>query len=137
MVQATLDDDELFGEAAEELAEDVTSHLDEAQEALPDPEQVWQAEADNVLGVLNTLRSTLDVDEANRHLREAKKWYAVAERADVFSDETELAQRIETIESTIVSLDSVRSEVGSVASTLPGLREALQDTGDTEAATGD
>ena len=65
--QSTLADDDLFGEAAA---------------SLPDADAVWDVEADNVLGVLNTLRSALDVGDAADHLRQAKKTFIVGRRAD-------------------------------------------------------
>lgn len=71
--QSTLSDDDLFGEAAEEMREEVETHLDNAQTALPDATSVWQTNADNVLGALNGLRSALDADDAEEHLRQAKR----------------------------------------------------------------
>ena len=73
MSQSTLNDDELFGEAASEMREDVEESLAEAWDELPDPDDVWETDADNVLGVLNGLRSALDVGDAEEHLRDAKK----------------------------------------------------------------
>jgi hypothetical protein len=37
MAQTTLDDDDLFSEAASEMREDVESSLEKARAALPDP----------------------------------------------------------------------------------------------------
>jgi hypothetical protein len=71
MSQSTLDDDDLFGEAASEMRTDVEASLAAAREELPAPDEVWTADADNTLGVLNALRSALDVAGAGEHLREA------------------------------------------------------------------
>ena len=95
MSQSTLDDEDLFGEAAEEMRTDVEEHLAGARDELPDPDDVWHTDADNVLGVLNALRSELDVGEAREHLRQAKKWYTMGERADAFDDPEDLAAGIE------------------------------------------
>ena len=64
MSQATLDDDELFDEAASEMREDVESSLDDARAALPESDDIWDAEADNTLGVLNGLKEGLDAGDA-------------------------------------------------------------------------
>ena len=77
MSQATLDDDELFDEAATEMREDVETSLAEARAALPAADAVWEAEADNTLGVLNGLKGALDTGDATDHLRDAKKWFAI------------------------------------------------------------
>lgn len=127
MGQATLDDDDLFGEAADELREDVIGHLDAAEAALPDPDAIWSAEAGNVLGVLNTLRSNLEVDEATEALRQARKWYSLGERADAFEGETELGDRMDALEETVEQLQDMQADVAGVASTLPELRERLEE----------
>ncbi|MFW5903632.1 MAG: DUF5790 family protein, partial [Halolamina sp.] len=46
MSQTTLDD-ELFGEAASEMREDVESSLAAARESLPDADAVWETDAEN------------------------------------------------------------------------------------------
>ncbi|MFB6219679.1 MAG: DUF5790 family protein, partial [Halobacteriaceae archaeon] len=86
MSQATLDDDDLFGEAASEMRADVEEHLAAAREELPEADDVWEIEAENALGALNALRSALDAGAAADHLRDAKKWYTMGERADAFDD---------------------------------------------------
>jgi hypothetical protein len=80
MAQSTLDDDELFSEAASEMREDVESSLEQARDALPEKDAIWDVDSENTLGVLNTLNSALDTADATDHLRDAKKWYAVGER---------------------------------------------------------
>ena len=64
MSQATLEDDELFDEAASEMREDVEASLAEARGALPEADAIWDVEADNTLGVLNALKGALDVGDA-------------------------------------------------------------------------
>ena len=129
MAQATLDDDDLFGEAAGELREDVETHLEAAWTALPAADDVWRAEADNVLGVLNTLRTSLDSEDAGEHLRAARKWYTVGERAGAFDSDGDLAESIEQLSETLDRIDRVKEDVGEVASTLPALRETLAASG--------
>jgi len=136
MSQTTLGDDELFGEAAEEMRADVEAHLDQARAELPAAADVWETEADNVLGVLNGLRSALDVDGAEDHLRQAKKWYTMGERADAFEDADDLAAAIEELESLIASIDEAHADVSDLTNAVPELRGALQefegDAGDDE-----
>ena len=84
MSQATLDDDDLFDEAASEMREDVESSLAAARETLPAAAAIWDVEADNTLGVLNGLKGALDTGDAAAHVRDAKKWYAVGTEADAF-----------------------------------------------------
>jgi len=127
MSQATFDDDELFGEAAAETREDVEQHLSAAREELPTADAVWATDADNILGVLNGLKSALDTGEAREHLRQAKKWYTLGERADAFEDADDLAAEIETIEELLETIDAAHDDVGELTGTVPGLRSSLQD----------
>src|SRR6056297_2240956 len=114
MSQSTLDEDELFGEAASEVREDVETSLDEATAALPDADHVWEVDADNTLGALNALRSALDVGDAEDALRDAKKWYTMGERADAFDDADDLAEEIEAVEGLIEDVEDAREQVGDL-----------------------
>ncbi|MFB6087918.1 MAG: DUF5790 family protein [Haloarculaceae archaeon] len=127
MSQSTLDDDELFGEAASEVRSDVETHLDAAEDALPEADDVWEIDGDNTLGTLNALRSALDAGEASDHLRDAKKWYTMGERADAFEDADDLAERIDRVEDLVEQIGSVRESVGDLTSTLPDLRGDLAE----------
>jgi hypothetical protein len=127
MSQTTLGDDELFGEAAAEMRADVENHLEQARAELPAAADVWESEADNVLGVLNGLRSALDVGDAEEHLRQAKKWYTMGERADAFEDAADLATAIEELESLIESIDEAHADVSDLTNAVPELRGALQE----------
>jgi len=127
MSQSTLDDDDLFGEAADEMRDDVESHLADARAELPAPESIWETSADNVLGVLNGLKSALDVGEAVDHLRQAKKWFTLGSRADAFENPDELEAEIEAVEELIETVDSASDEVSELTSTIPALRGELQD----------
>jgi len=127
MSQSTFDDDELFGEAASEMRADVEESLAAARGELPDPDAVWDVDADNTLGVLNALRSALDTGDAEDHLRDAKKWYTMAERADAFDDASDLAEDIEETEDLLGDVEDAAEQVGELTSTIPQLRGALED----------
>lgn len=128
MSQATLDDDELFSEAATDIRADVEEALKQARAALPAADAIWTVEAENTLGVLNSLRSALDTGDAADHLREAKKWYTMGERAGAFEDD-ELEEEIELIESLFERIDQAHEESGELAATLPDLRGDLEGLG--------
>jgi len=130
MSQSTLDDDELFGEAADELRSDVETHLDAARAELPDADAVWDADADNVLGVLNGLAAALDVGEAEAELRQAKKWFSVGERADAFDDAEDLAAAIEDVDEALSLVVEAGEQVNALTGTMPELRAALQTDDD-------
>ncbi len=130
MSQATLgDDEELFGEAANEMREDVESSLEAAWAALPDADDVWETDADNVLGALNGLNSALEVGDAEDHLRDAKKWFTMGQRADAFDDADDLEADIEALEDAITDIAEAGEQVGELTSTIPALRGTLQDAG--------
>ncbi|SIS18803.1 DUF5790 family protein [Natronorubrum thiooxidans] len=130
MSQATLgDDEELFGEAANEMREDVESSLEDAWDALPDAEAVWETDADNVLGVLNGLNSALNVGDAEEQLRDAKKWFTMGQRADAFEDADDLETEIEALDEAIEDISEAGEQVGELTSTIPALRGTLQDAG--------
>ena len=126
MSQTTLDDD-LFDEAAAEVRADVEEHLQAAREALPGVEDIWDVEADNTLGVLNALRSALDVAGASERLRDAKKWYTMGDRADAFEDAEDLASEIDEIEGVLEDLETAHEAVGELTTTLPELRATLAE----------
>ena len=130
MSQASLIDDDLFGEAASEMREDVEESLEAAREALPTADEIWEVDGDNVLGTLNGLKSALDAGDAEKHLREAKKWYTMGERADAFEDADDLTEAIETIESAVADVESAHEQAGSLATTIPGLRKSLESMDD-------
>ncbi|SEO64206.1 hypothetical protein SAMN05216388_101619 [Halorientalis persicus] len=127
MGQTTLDDDDLFDEAASEMREDVEESLAKAREALPEGDAIWDVDADNTLGVLNGLRSALDPGEAQDHLTDAKKWYTMGDRADAFEDADDLAEEIETLEEVFADIEDAHEQVSDLASTVPELRGALDD----------
>ena len=127
MSQSTLDDDELFGEAASEMREDVEASLSEARAVLPAADDIWAVEADNTLGVLNALKGALDVEDAEEHLRDAKKWYTMGERADAFEDADDLEEAITDLEELIEDVETAREQVGDLTSTIPQLRGTLED----------
>jgi len=127
MSQSTLDDDELFGEAASEMRSDVEESLAAARGALPEADDIWEVDADNTLGVLNALNSALDVGDARDNLRDAKKWYTMGERADAFEDADDLAADIEAVEDLIEDVEGASEQVGELTSTIPQLRGALED----------
>ncbi|WP_252699990.1 DUF5790 family protein [Natronosalvus vescus] len=133
MSQASLDDDELFGEAASEMRSDVEASLAAAWEALPAADDIWETDAENVLGVLNGLKSALDVGDAEDHLRDAKKWYTMGERADAFDDADDLEEEIEAIETALEDITSAGEQVGDLTATIPALRGTLAEAdGDDE-----
>lgn len=133
MSQATLDDDELFDEAASEMREDVESSLAEAREALPEADAVWDTDADNTLGVLNALKGALDTGDAEDHLRDAKKWFAMGKKADAFEDAEDLEADIAELEELLEDIVTAHEQVSELASTVPELRGALEDAeGDDE-----
>jgi hypothetical protein len=127
MSQSALDDDELFGEAANEMRSDVEESLEATRDALPDPEAVWDTDADNVLGVLNGLKTGLDVGDAADHLKEAKKWFTMGQRADAFEDADDLAEEIEELEALVGDVETAHDQVDDLTSTIPELKGALED----------
>ena len=127
MSQATLDDDDLFDEAAAEMREDVETSLAAAKSSLPAPDDVWEAEADNTLGVLNGLKGALDAGDAEEHLRDAKKWFAIGRKADAFEDAADLEAEIEALEATLSGIADAHEQVGELTATIPELRGALED----------
>jgi hypothetical protein len=134
MSQATLDDDELFDEAATEMREDVESSLDAARAALPEADAVWEAEADNTLGVLNGLKGALDTGDAESHLRDAKKWFAIGKKADAFEDADDLEADIADLEETLERITTAHEQVSELTAAIPELRALLEDAeGDDDA----
>jgi hypothetical protein len=134
MSQTTLDDDDLFSEAASEMREDVESSLADAREELPAADDVWNIEGDNSLAVLNTLSTALDTGDAAEHLRDAKKWYTMGTEADAFEDGEDLAADIEALESVLADIEGAHEAADELSSTVPELKTALEEAnGETEA----
>ena len=127
MSQTALDDDELFGEAATEMRSDVESSLEEAWAALPEADEIWETDAENVLGVLNGLKTALDAGDAEDHLRDAKKWYTMGERAGAFDDGEDLEAELAALEDAIGDVADAGEQVGELTATIPGLRGTLAE----------
>ncbi|QSG06136.1 DUF5790 family protein [Halapricum desulfuricans] len=127
MSQATFDDDELFDEAATDMRADVEGSLEQAREALPDAEAIWETDADNTLGALNGLKTALDVGDAEEALRDAKKWYTMGERADAFEDADDLEAAIAEVEDLIADIEAAHEAVGDLTGTIPAIKSALED----------
>lgn len=139
MSQSTLDDDELLGEAASEIREDVEANMDDARSELPSAERIWAVDAENTLGVLNSLKSSLDVGDAAESLRDARKWFMVGERADAFEDPEALEEELDELAALIETIETAQGQVGELASTVPELRGELEEagTGGTEESDGE
>lgn len=129
MSQSTLDDEELLGEAANEIRADVETHIEAARSELPSAEAVWAVDAENTLGVLNSLKSSLDVGEAADHLRDARKWFMVGERTDAFEDADSLEEELDDLAELIGTVEEAREQVNDLASTVPELRGELEEAG--------
>ena len=127
MSQSTFDDDELFGEAASEMRTEVEEAIAAARAELPDADDIWDAEADNTLGVMNALKGALDTGDAAAELREAKKQFVIGQRADAFEDGDDLESEIEDVEALLGDIDAAHEQAAELASTLPGLRGSLED----------
>jgi hypothetical protein len=132
MSQSTLDDDELFGEAATEMRADVEESLAAAREELPAADDVWEVDADNTLGVLNGLKGALDTGDAVSHLRDAKKWYTMGERADAFEDADDLKEDLEELQELVEDITGAHEDVSELTRTIPGLRSELEELEDDE-----
>jgi len=132
MSQSTLDDDELFGEAATEMRADVEESLAAAREELPASEDIWEVDADNTLGVLNALKGALDTGDAVDHLRDAKKWYTMGERADAFEDAEDLKTELEELQELVEEIVAAHDDVSELTKTIPGLRGTLEEIEDEE-----
>ncbi|MGQ5516122.1 DUF5790 family protein [Halococcus saccharolyticus] len=130
MSQSTFEDDDLFDEAAADVRTDVEEHLAAARDALPESDAIWTVEADNTLGVLNALGQALDTGDAAERLRDAKKWYAMGERADAFDDADDLAKQIEELETVIEDVETAHDHASALSSTVPELRGALDEAGE-------
>jgi hypothetical protein len=126
MGQATLDD-ELFTEAASEMRADVETSLAQARQELPSGDDIWEADASNTLGVLNAMRSALELEAATDHLRDAKKWYTMGEKADAFDDGDDLAAEIEAVADVVAEVEAAGEQVGEPTSTIPQLKSALDE----------
>lgn len=137
MSQTSFDDEELFGEAASEMRTAVEEALADARAALPEADEIWGVEADNTLGVLNSLKGALDTGDAAEELREAKKQFVLGQRADAFDDADDIEADIGELETLIADVESAHEQVSGVASTLPGLRGALEDAADATVESGE
>lgn len=122
--------EELFQEGAAELRADVDEAMAAVHRELPESEAVWEVSAENTLGVLNTLRSELKVEDAEAHLREAKKWYLLGKEAGVFGDEARA--EIEHVEEVIGRMKEADALLADLSAEVPQLRSELADLEESE-----
>ncbi|MFP4174494.1 MAG: DUF5790 family protein [Halobacteriales archaeon] len=127
MAQSTLEDDELFDEASDEIRDDVESALEDARDALPDSDDVLDVEGDNIIGVLNSLKTDLDAGDARDALREAKKWYGIGERADAFDEEfvKETEDEIGEVETALGALEDAGESATELTDAVASLKDSL------------
>jgi hypothetical protein len=127
MAQSKLDDDELFDEASDEMRDDVEDALERARDELPESDDVLDAEGDNIIGVLNSLKTGLDAEEAEEALREAKKWFGIGERADAFDDEfvDETEDEIEEIQEALDALRDAEESATELTDAVATLKSSL------------
>lgn len=137
MSQATFEDDDLFGEAAEETRAEVEEGLEAARAELPAANDIWDTDADNVLGALNGLKSALDTGDATEQLRQAKKSYVLGERADAFEDAADLEAELAEVETLLTTIDQASDHAGDLATTVPQLRSDLEDAHEDTEDSGD
>jgi hypothetical protein len=127
MAQTTLDDDDLFSEAASEMREDVESSLAQTREALPNSEAFFDIEAENTLALLNRLSSRLETGAAAEHLHDAKKTLVIGREADAFDDADDLASEIEGLEELLGDVEAAQQQAEELSSTVPELKAALEE----------
>ncbi len=127
MAQSTLEDDELFDEASDEMREDVEEALEEARDALPDADDILDAESDNVIGVLNSLKTELDAGDAEDALREAKKWFGIGRKAEVFDEEfvDEAEEELEELEEALNAIAEAGESATELTDSLASLKSLL------------
>jgi hypothetical protein len=128
MSQATFEDDDLFGEAAEETRAEVEEGLAAARAELPAADDILETDADNVLGALNGLKMALDVGDATEELRQAKKSFVLGERADAFEDAGDLEAELTELETLLTTIEEAGENANDLASTVPQLRTDLEET---------
>jgi hypothetical protein len=128
MSQATFEDDDLFGEAAEETRAEVEEGLSAARAELPAADDILETDADNVLGALNGLKMALDVSDATEELRQAKKSFVLGERADAFEDAGDLEAELTELETLLTTIEEAGENANDLASTVPQLRTDLEET---------
>ncbi len=127
MSQSTFDDDELFTEASSELREDVEEALEETRNSLPDADEVLEVRGDNVIGVLNSLKGELDVEDADAALREARKWFETGRRAEAFDDEfvEETENEIEDLKEVLEAVDDASENATELVNAVATLKKHL------------
>lgn len=135
MSQTTFDEEELFDEATEEMQADVDDALARAREQLPGEEAILAADDDDLLTVIDSLTTTLDVDEVETALQEAQKAFVIGQRAEAFDDDyiSETEAIIATLKETTDALQAIDTAATDLAEALAAFRdvpdaEAAQDT---------
>lgn len=135
MSQTTFDEDELFDEASEEMQADVDNALARAREQIPGEETVLTADDGDLLAVLDSLTTTLDVEEIETALQGAQKAFVIGQRAEAFDDDfiNDTEATIATLEETTDTLRTIDTAATSLAEALTAFqdRDAL-DAGATE-----
>lgn len=122
------EDDDLFEDAITELTTEINTHLTNAHTELPDTAEIWDVDAPNILGALNTLRGELDITTARTELREARKKYVLADRADAFDDTDTLGDEIQSLSEVIDALETTREQVADLTNTIPDVKQRLDET---------
>lgn len=120
-MQASLDDEELFSEASEEIERKVEDSIEAFRSSLPDSTSIMEIEGENIVGILNSFKSDIEV-ENKEYLREAIKWFEVGKRADAFDEEF-----IDRIEGEIDNLNNIAKSIDNAKESTMELTDAIAE----------
>lgn len=125
-MQVSLDDDELFSEASEEIEKKVEQKLKEARSSLPNSDSIMETDGENIIGVLNSFKSELEV-ENEESLKEAMKWFEVGKRAGSFDEDfrKKVEEELNYINNIIKSIEEVRQKSMQLTDSIAELRKSL------------
>ncbi|WP_302083350.1 DUF5790 family protein [Salinibaculum rarum] len=137
MPDEEFDSEALFDEASQDVREKVENNLADAREAIPEANEIWEVDTDNILGVLNGLKNTLDIDGAAEAVSEAKKWYVIGDRADAFPDGEDLEAEIRDVQQVVDDLNEIYEQTSELTSSLPKARTEVDEIAGNDSADGD
>ena len=125
-MQASLDDDELFSEASEEIERKVEDSIEAFRSSLPDSNSIMEVEGGNIVGILNSFKSDIEV-ENEESLREAIKWFEVGKRADAFDEEfiDHMEEEIDNLNNIAKSIDDAKESTMELTDAIAELKRSL------------
>ena len=126
-------EEDLLDEIRNDQQDAIRKAIAELRLETPAEEEIWDISADgtdNILGILNSRRNVSGADDFRESLKETKKTFIIASRANVLDDEfeEEVREFFTEAENAVEQISQLEELMKEAATVAPQTRTALKKT---------